>query len=686
MDRTSPERGSGPGVTDRRHVASAILWLLVAVAVGCEGGRRDISIEEKVPELGLRRFTTEEELKAFIVQAAYDSLTARMVMAQMGEAPDGDAVWAGTDSDSDADMDSDADADDGSGWEPADAPSVEGQTGTNVQEPGVDEADIVKTDGRYLYVLGKHELVIVDAMDEDRLEVLGRIWLDGVPLAAILHGHLVVVFTSPSPSSVPPEIRYQPAPAQGYQDQPEAGYCRVTMIDVASRRAPRVIRTVDYSANYVSSRLVGGSLRVVMTSPLTALQRALTTGLQDDEESLFALREEHIAAIEALPLEDILPRKTDALTLYVGLPEARETGAVSLTVDTMAPLTPAGIAVTTLATFDLDRPAHRLRDVSVIADPGLVYASTDHVYLTSSSWYASSALLSGVWAEEVSGIHRFDISDGADRAIYEASGGVDGTLIDQFCMGEHDGYLRVASTSGSGEDQTSRVDVLATKRNRLEIVGTTGDLGAGEQMFSARFLGDRGFLLTAAVAVPETDPDPDDWHDPLFTLDLSNPRDPTVVGLWEGPGYSTYMHPVGKDRLLAVGVEGAATVVSLYDLSAYSNPVLMERRTMPLGGDTAALEDHRAFTYSEERELLALPLSVDAAGQTGVALFHVDLGGIGAPVVMPLGGDEGSPVVRTLFIDDVLFGVSECRLTNAGVWDPTTPLDSTPLYTGNGCF
>ena len=148
---------------------------------------------------------------------------------------------------------------------------------------------------------------------------------------------------------------------------------------------------------------------------------------------------------------------------------------------------------------------------------------------------------------------------------HTAVGPAPGRTLNQFSLGEHDGYLRVATTTGSADWGANTLDnhllVYEEVGGTLSVTGHLSGIGEGEEIYAARFMGNRGFLVTFYS------------YDPLFTFDLSDPRDPKGVGIWEGPGFSTYLHPFGEDFLIAMGDEYGMPVVSLYDLGNFAEPV-----------------------------------------------------------------------------------------------------------------
>ena len=215
----------------------------------------------------------------------------------------------------------------------------------------------------------------------------------------------------------------------------------------------------------------------------------------------------------------------------------------------------------------------------VLAAGDTVYASPEHLYVAAPGWVDPESFAPGgpdvptgdVAPQPVevgTDIHRFDITD-PTRAVYDMSGHVDGSLLGQFALDEHDGHLRVATTTGfswagGGERRPSP---RATSRcsapgdGALEAVGGVSGLGPGEDIFAVRFLGDVGYVVTF------------ERTDPLYTIDLSDPAAPQVTGELEIPGYSAYLHPLGDGKLLGVGQDATTdgrttgTQVSLFDVS-----------------------------------------------------------------------------------------------------------------------
>ncbi|MDI6721862.1 MAG: beta-propeller domain-containing protein, partial [Candidatus Aenigmarchaeota archaeon] len=255
-------------------------------------------------------------------------------------------------------------------------------------------------------------------------------------------------------------------------------------------------------------------------------------------------------------------------------------------------------------------------------------------------------------------IHKISVS--GNRIEYKATGAVPGRVLNQFSMDEHEGNFRIATTTSSGQS----LNHVYVMDQDLKVVGKIEDLAMTERIYSARFMGDKAYLVT--------------FHrtDPLFVIDLSDSAKPRVAGELKIPGFSEYLHPFDETHLIGLGREadenGRQTgqiKLSIFDVTDISNPKEMHKYLI---GDnyaySEALNDHKAFLFSKGKNLLAIPVSassmengkhVEGAYVFGITLENgFDLKGV---IDHNLNKEEKyiSPVKRSLYIEDVLYTISD---------------------------
>ncbi|HZN95056.1 MAG TPA: beta-propeller domain-containing protein, partial [Myxococcales bacterium] len=440
---------------------------------------------------------------------------------------------------------------------------------TNLQTAGVDEADAMKNDGTRLFTLNESRLFLLQSWPDTDLQIRGQLDL-GQPqheMLLVAPDRLVVFSAGPT--------------------------TRATFVDISNLASPLVIGTVDLPGRYLSARRVGTAIRVVLRSTFSfppGVKVSPSSLEEATSDAWYAAREaENESLIRGMPLSYWLPPATtgDATGQVQQWPHACDQLSVSNA--------PVSLGLTAVATLDASDPT-RVDRWSMLGEADIVYATQTSLYLASHHWWWwwQPGQISATY------VHRFDISSPA-TAAHVASGVFDGTLPDSFGLDELDGRLRVAAGEAGFRDggfvAANRVLVLEPRGRELVEVGRT-DFAVGERMESARFLGDRAFVVTFRQV------------DPLFTLDMSDPAAPRVVGELTVPGFSTYLHPVGDDRLAAVGIGpfGGAHV-SLFDVSDLAQPRLV--MALPLGqnGASQATREHRAFTWLPEQKLFAVPYS-----------------------------------------------------------------------------
>lgn len=319
-----------------------------------------------------------------------------------------------------------------------------------------------------------------------------------------------------------------------------------------------------------------------------------------------------------------------------------------------------GSSVLSLVQFAIDEDSAQDSAVTVLGDASTVYASTNAVYAAQTVYPQND---DGVTSAQ-SAIHMFAFERGAPS--YRGTGAVPGRLINQFAMSEHRDVLRVATTMS---DATSGVYTLDITDDDLPILGTVEGLAKGESIYAVRFVGDTGYVVTFKKI------------DPLFVIDLADPRAPVVAGELKVPGFSTYLHPLENGRLIGLGKDAddqgsfawfEGLKLSLFDVSAPTAPAEVSHTIIGTrGSDSPALSDHHAFTYDAGRGLLALPVTVfDGAvnanqcgtfAYRGVHLYRVNESGFtldgvirdDPPSTTSCGGaSAGRSIARTVIIGD----------------------------------
>lgn len=541
---------------------------------------------------------------------------------------------------------------------------------TNVQEQGVDEPDLVKTDGRRIFSLVNNTLHVSMVrsggiahvgrlafpgdewfhdmlLDGDRLLLAGQAWTGGSSVVVLVE------------------------------------------VDLTDSADPEVIRRLDMDGTYVSARMSGGVVRVVTRSTPVGFEWATPegSGLRAENEAL----ERNKEIIRNSTFDNWLPYAvvTDERT-------GQSSGRTLLDCeDVYAPPVFSGLATVSVLSIDLDGAGLGAVHADGLAAEGeTIYASTDNLYVATQQWVDWPRLLDTARPQPIvdefrTDVHRFSYADA--RVRYEDSGDVPGFIIGQWALSEHDGDVRVASTTnpwtwwGGGESQ-SMVTVLRPDGNgTLETIGAVDGLGVTEQIRAVRFMGPLGYVVTFRQT------------DPLYVIDLTDPTKPRVAGELKIPGYSAYLHPVGDGLLLGIGQDadewGATkgTQISLFDVRDPADPQRIDQVTFE-GGSSAAEWDSRAFLWWEPEQLMLAPyerwdwdektgrewyeagaLAVEIEGRELVVRGTLRNGSHGDddPGFAP--DPWGTGIMRTVIVDGSIYTVGQAGI---GVHDLST-LDST---------
>lgn len=502
-------------------------------------------------------------------------------------------------------------------------------TSTNVQELGVDEADLVKTDGKHLYTIHGGEVLILKSWPPSTTSIVTRVRVgaQAQPTQLFLRGDRLVVFSRVYGSHPEQSVDAQGARVTTYRSFYGT---RISVLDIAERSQPRVIRHHEVEGQMLQARMIKGDIYLVSNAPVqipaSYWQAAMTQSQAPygQDEAAWRrwaqgvapeLRRRLKRALASVPMTTLLPRKrqldaNEGLIGWKGMHECR---------DIYLPKDSGQLGLLSLTHLDLDRP-WKVDAVAVMASGWQVYASTDSLFvgMSGSHWWWRGFGQSPDY--NTTQLHKFTLRGEKGRPSYAASGTVQGYLLNQFSMSEHQGHLRVATTDqnwfGGGwgwqrarelpEGGGNNLSVLRQQGRELKLVGAIRGLARGERIYAVRMMEDKGYMVTFRQT------------DPLYTLDLSKPESPRVVGELKVNGFSSYIHPLGAKHLLTIGQDAddsgrvKGLHLQIFDVSNPKSPQRTHHHRFDNdeGGRSysQAQNDHHAFTYDPRTRVLAIPM------------------------------------------------------------------------------
>ncbi len=582
---------------------------------------------------------------------------------------------------------------------------------TNNQVPGVDEADIMKNDGKWIYVLANGRLQIVDAWPPDQAHKVSDTPVQGTPVSMLTYKDRLTVFSV--------DQNYTPECDYAYDcDVTGRGVgTRVTTYDISDRGKPvRIRQTYLPQGHFVNARRIGPQVYVVVFLPMDNLYSLLySTGLKFVPDSVAAaeasaqcehpldmsqdairqafedLYRKNVEIINKMDLDSYVNGMSDTVYTRDGWSRHLKT-----------PLDNCNAYYLSNGSRDMDLIAVLGFDITkqeplsaavVRSKPGIVFATHQSLYI--SMWYnkyRESDWFDGVNDSALTVIHRFDLQPGTPDVTYHASGWVPGHALNQFSMDEQDEYVRIATTVDW--KRVSLVTVLKPDGRDLKVVGQLNNIAPGEDIRAVRFNGNLGFVVTFKKT------------DPLFVIDLSDPTKPKIKGKLKIPGYSTYMHFMDRNHLLSIGYDAQdegnfawfqGVQLQVFDVTNITQPKLLHKTVIGTRGTASeAALHHLAFNYFKPKDLLAIPMVICEGGQggsdygdymtfNGLMVYHVTiddgfkyLGGIAHDTGKA--GDYNdrcgqwwsnstSTVKRSIFLDDHVVSVAMDRLDFAPLSD-----------------
>ncbi len=452
----------------------------------------------------------------------------------------------------------------------ADKAVTSSASGTNVQEAGVDEPDYAKTDGRRIVRLFDNELIVTDISGETARE-LGRtklprgVWSEQL----LLVGDTVLVFANTEQAWYGDRIAFDMKMAPSNAE--------VLAYDIAGGE-PELTSRTEYEGTLVESRLYDGTVRLVVQSGYPVLDFVQPNRRRSEREA----RRENRDIVRHSTIDDWLPRTTV---------DGKESPLVDCA-DVRHPTTDSGFGTLSVVTFDASRPTEHSA-VAVTTSGNLAYSSSDRLYVATP---VDRSVPAGIWRRRsvpspaATEIHAFAL-DGKDTT-YVASGTVAGQVRDRWSLDEYDGHLRVATAlTHKWETTDNAVTVLREQGSKLVVTGTVRGLGPREEIQSVRWFDDLAIVVTFRQV------------DPLYTVDLRDPSRPQVLGELKIPGFSSYLHPLGGDRLLGLGTSadkrGATqgSQAAVFDLTNLRKPQQLSVLKFGRTTELLASQDPHAFTY-----------------------------------------------------------------------------------------
>ena len=434
--------------------------------------------------------------------------------------------------------------------------SAESYSKTNIQVEGVDEADIVKTDGNYIYVATNNNYqsasqnnVYVMKADTQDPRVIAKIPLGNNTYVAGLflsqdNNKLVVI------GSQYQFYAYGGAAREYIMSYPGVSNVNtfLSVYDVSEKASPVLARNVTLSGSYFSSRMIGNYVYAVVSQP---------TYLVNNNVVLPQVYEDAKAA------------EIEPTSIYY-----------ADTKDTY-------FTFTTFLGLDIMDDAQEPTNMTVMmGGTSTMYVSLNNIYVTYPTWSDQGQYTS---------IYRISVNDGV-LSNEIAKGNVLGHVLNQYSMDEYNGYFRLATTSWN---ETTRNTVYVLNSN-LTTIGKVKleNAEVRETIKSVRFMGDKAYVVTF------------EQKDPFFVLDMSNPEEPKVAGKLEIPGYSSYLHPYDENHVIGLGKEGNNVKLSLFDVSDVNNPTEIAKDIVEGDWtDSEALQEPKAFLFDKEKELLVIPVS-----------------------------------------------------------------------------
>jgi hypothetical protein len=512
----------------------------------------------------------------------------------------------------------------------ADSGAADEYSTTNNQEAEVDEPDFVKNDGAFIYLLANGKFRIIDAWPPEESRQLAAVPIEGKPTGLFVFENRAVVYSQLYSDPYGGSYGYGSGDctyAYDCQFEGKPGPWVISVYDIADPNNPKRLRRLETNAALLSSRRVGSIVHTVILSGDTGRSQAIwqdwpsevprdvrwcgetskRPGEQEIREAFAKLRESNARQIAGFnPSLQVPQLGEERVVNGVAVQDAQ---LLQSCAGWYVAAGGEGSRLLSLVSFDLTQTAP-LAATTIIGRAGAVYATTRSLYVAQSPDYGSWYYYGYAPVGETTAIHKFRLTPDSVQTAYVGSGDVEGHVLNQFSLDEHDGLLRVATSVGWVPDPTvhSVLTVLAEESGGLTAIGKLDDIAPTEDIRAVRFEDDTAYLVTFKKT------------DPLFVIDLSNPRAPTVRSELKVPGFSTYMQMMDETHVLGIGFdaqdEGSfawfqGIQLQVFDVSDPYHPKVLHKEVIGTRGtNSEAATNHLAFNYFKPRDALALPMAI----------------------------------------------------------------------------
>ena len=530
---------------------------------------------------------------------------------------------------------------------------------TNIQVAGVDEGDIIKTDGEYIYQVNAYKIVIIKAYPADEMKIVSEIDYNGgdmknprlAPAEVYADGNALVVI------------------GNAWDDRERT---KAIIYDITDRANVKETREVALEGSYLASRKIGDFVYLVSNKYMYFYYPA---AINDDAE-----------------LREIIPEYKDT---------ASGDGYVDVAFADMRYFPgDDDMNLTFIAGFDMTKPAEPADITSYLGSGRQIYCGADNLYITKPVYSGDANY--HFYNYDATEIYRFAIGSG--KVTFERKGAVKGQPLNQFSMDEYDGHFRIATTEFSNLDGEMTNNLYILSADDLRRVGRIEDMARGEKIYSVRFMGDKGYIVTYRTV------------DPLFAMDLSDPADPKVLGELKIPGFSQYLHPYDENHIIGFGKDTevirenwngniseraieTGMKMALFDVSDPTSPrELFSTKVGDRGTFSEVLDNHRALLFSKEKDIIAFPVTIykqdgdgfdyGRASFQGAIVYGLDLdkgfalkGKISHTDSPPADYwyyDYGSEVSRILYIGNVLY-TSSANMVKASDMDSLREINAVQM-------